>query len=174
MCFHLAGTDFFEPITDADFLATQPIWDQEIISENKEIYRAEYLAYKFLRSPSPSTIDLESITTFAASRYTEGYTKGVHDHDALKILEALFPIHQTIGLLKYSPATRAAAILFWNTWDSPEKDTLTQQLETHASIRKSGFTPGTDSRVYISRLQSAFEQCGGDLRSPSPLSLIHI
>ena len=34
MCFHLTGTDFFEPITDPAFLATKPIWQQEIVSEN--------------------------------------------------------------------------------------------------------------------------------------------
>ncbi|MBK1829906.1 DNA repair ATPase [Verrucomicrobiaceae bacterium R5-34] len=155
MCFHLAGTDFFEPITDETFLSTRPIWDQEVISENKLIYRAEYLAYQFLQSagdlqsPPPT---LEALQNFASQRYTEGYTKGVHDHDAYKILEALLPIHREIGLLKYSPATRAAAILFWQTWESPEKDTLTQQLQTHSAIRKSGFTTGTDSKTYIAQI----------------------
>ncbi|BDS06455.1 hypothetical protein NT6N_14950 [Oceaniferula spumae] len=184
MCFHLAGTDFFEPITDPTFLSTRAIWDQEVISENKAVYRAEYLAYQYLRSAGfqpaskktgnaadqnlqSSILSLESLQQFAASRYTEGYTKGVHDHDAFKILQALIPIHNEIGLLKYSPATRAAAILFWNTWDSPEKTTLAQQLASHAAIRKSGFTTGTDSQVYIAQLQSAFEA------SHSPLITDH-
>lgn len=164
MCFHLAGTDFFEPITDEAFLATRDVWSQEVISENNDVYRAEYLAYQYLLSAEGadsiqhSKFNIQNLQSFASQRYNEAYTKGVHDHDAFKILEALYPIHQNIGLLKYGPATRAAAILFWNTWDSPEKETLTQQLQTHAAIRKSGFTPGTDSSVYISQLQSAFKE----------------
>ncbi|MGB0993636.1 MAG: DNA repair ATPase, partial [Akkermansiaceae bacterium] len=55
MCFHLAGTDFFEPITDESFLATRPVWIQEIISENRNIYRAEYLAYQYLNHATTST-----------------------------------------------------------------------------------------------------------------------
>ena len=162
MCFHLAGTDFFEPIIDEAFLSTRSIWSQEIISENKKVYRAEYLAYKFLTSDedlSTLTTDdesLEALQRFASQRYTEGYTKGVHDHDAHLILQALLPIHEKIGLLKYSPKLRAAAIIFWQTWDSPEKDTLSHQLATHASIQKSGFPPGTDNTAYITQLESAF------------------
>ncbi|MGB1261065.1 MAG: ATP-binding protein, partial [Akkermansiaceae bacterium] len=208
MCFHLAGTDFFEPITDEDFLATRPIWIQEIISENRNIYRAEYLAYQYLNHATTSThasrstglqpvskdtppqttpqtsntqspqdlessiLSLESLIKFASERYTEGYTKGVHDHDAFKILQTLLPIHEKIGLLRYSPAVRAAAILFWETWNSPEKETLAHQLKTHAAIQKSGFTPGTDSTVYISQLQSAFEESQASLSTiNSPLSI---
>ena len=167
MCFHLAGTDFFEPITDEDFLSTRSIWSQEIISENKEVYRAEYLAYQFLISAEDDS-SLDALQRFASQRYTEGYTKGVHDHDAHLILQALLPIHEKIGLLKYSPTVRAAAILFWQTWDSPEKDTLAQQLQTHAAIQKSGFTPGTDSRVYIATLQSAFEESHSPLITDQP------
>ncbi len=163
MCFHLAGTDFFDPITDPAFLATKPVWTQEIISEDDHVYRAEYLAYQYLlhTASHPGTEtettapNLETLQNFAASRYTEGYTKGVHDHDAFLILQALHPIHHSIGLLKYSPATRAAAILFWHTWDSPEKTTLARQLQTQATIRNSGFKPGTDPRTYIARLQTA-------------------
>ena len=162
MCFHLAGTDFFEPITEPAFLETSAVWDQEVISENKQVYRAEYLAYQFLREgsvavPAASTpaSNLEAIQQFAAQRYTEAYTKGVHDHDAFKILEALLPIHEKIGLLKFSPAVRAAAIVFWQTWESPEKETLTSQLHSISEMRKSGFAPNTDSSAYINQLSTA-------------------
>lgn len=43
--FHLTGTNFFEKITDPALLATQAVWEQELISENREVYRGEYLAY---------------------------------------------------------------------------------------------------------------------------------
>ena len=48
--FHLTSTKYFDPITDADYLATRQVWDQEVISENAEVYRAEYLAWQMLRS----------------------------------------------------------------------------------------------------------------------------
>ncbi len=177
MCFHLAGTDFFEPITDEAFLATESIWKQEIISENKAIYRAEYLAYQFLNSYNSSasntdsnvdsntdeslntTITIEEVQKFAAARYTEAYTKGVHDHDALLILQTLIPVHQQIGLLRHSASIRAAATLFWHTWQSEEKATLTTQLANHAIMRKGGFqaSPSADENPYLSKLRSALK-----------------
>ena len=50
MCFHLNGTDFFEPVTDEEFLATEDVWDQDIVSENDTVYRAEFLAWKLLQA----------------------------------------------------------------------------------------------------------------------------
>jgi hypothetical protein len=46
--FHLTSTKYFDAITDADYLATRQVWDQEVISENAEVYRAEYLAWQML------------------------------------------------------------------------------------------------------------------------------
>ncbi|NWK55957.1 DNA repair ATPase [Verrucomicrobiaceae bacterium N1E253] len=167
MCFHLAGTDFFEPITEPAFLETSAVWEQEVISENKQVYRAEYLAYQFLRdgdlrsaSQSLETehLKLETLSRFAAERYTEAYTKGVHDQDAFKILEALLPIHKTIGLLRFSPAVRAAAMLFWHTWESPEKSILESQLHSISEMRKSGFASNTDSSSYLPQLTEALSE----------------
>jgi hypothetical protein len=47
---HLSGTKYFEEITDESYLATREAWDQEVVSENGEVYRAEYLAYRLLQS----------------------------------------------------------------------------------------------------------------------------
>jgi len=158
MCFHLAGTDFFEAITDPDFLATRAVWNQEVVSENKRVYRSEYLAYQFLKShEAAGSLDtenfkLEAVSAFAASRYTESYTKGVHDHDAFLILQSLLPIHKTIGLLKFSPAIRAAAIVFWETWESDEKSTLATQFQAVSEIRRSGFQPLSVDTPHIQQL----------------------
>jgi hypothetical protein len=48
MLLHLTGTNFFQPIEDQDLLATRDVWDQHLVSENREVYRAEYLAFQFL------------------------------------------------------------------------------------------------------------------------------
>jgi phage shock protein A len=48
MAFHLAGTKYFEPITDPAFLATREAWDLEVPSEGPDVARVEYLVWKFL------------------------------------------------------------------------------------------------------------------------------
>ena len=48
MLLHLTGTNFFQPIEDQALLAAREVWDQQIVSENREVYRAEYLAFQFL------------------------------------------------------------------------------------------------------------------------------
>ncbi|MFN0069476.1 MAG: DNA repair ATPase, partial [Limisphaerales bacterium] len=46
--FHLTSTKYFDPVTDEAYLATRQVWDQEVISENAEVYRGEYLAWRML------------------------------------------------------------------------------------------------------------------------------
>ncbi|MDZ7616351.1 MAG: DNA repair ATPase, partial [Patescibacteria group bacterium] len=48
MLLHLTGTNFFEPVEDATLAAARAVWDQQVVSENRDVYRAEYLAYQFL------------------------------------------------------------------------------------------------------------------------------
>ncbi len=125
MCFHLSGTNFFEPVKDEAFLATESVWDQEVISETNEVYRAEWLAYQFLREGGDETLE-----EFMQPRYSEGYLKGVHDLDARKIAEALRPMEENAGLLRYSPKLRAEAVLFWLSWeDCPEKKRLAIKMD---------------------------------------------
>ncbi len=153
MCFHLSGTDFFEPIKDEAFLATRAVWDQEVISENKHVYRAEWLVYQMLKDNAES-IDLESIQTYMQPRYAEAYTKGVHDMDASKLLEVIIPIHKEIGLLRYDPRDRALAMLFWQSWESPEQETLAIKIAS-----RSGFQDlESDQHPYISQLQTQLEK----------------
>jgi len=125
MCFHLSGTNFFEPVKDEAFLATESVWDQEVISETNEVYRAEWLAYEYLRIGGSETLE-----QFMQPRYNEGYLKGVHDLDARKIIEVLRPMEENAGLLRYSPKLRAEAILFWLSWeDCPEKRRLAIKMD---------------------------------------------
>ena len=50
MYYHLTGTSFFEKITDDQFLSYRPVWEQTLVSENNQVYRAEYLAFKVLEA----------------------------------------------------------------------------------------------------------------------------
>jgi MoxR-like ATPase len=101
---HITGTGFFEQVTDPALEQARAYWDQELVSETAAVYRAEYLAYSALH---------EDVQAAAASRYDEGYERGVHDHDAILIAEKLRGMMSTAGLLRYTPSARAAAALFW-------------------------------------------------------------
>ncbi|MDO4706738.1 MAG: AAA family ATPase, partial [Comamonadaceae bacterium] len=52
---------------------------------------------------------------FAAPRYREGYERGIHDHDAALILQALLPLQEQAGVLAHDARARALAVLLWNS-----------------------------------------------------------
>ncbi|MGK3205748.1 DNA repair ATPase [Amycolatopsis sp. MEPSY49] len=117
MKFAITGTDYRAPVRDAAFEATRPYWDQLLVSESPEVYRAEYLATSILAErPVAELVEaelLDVVRSVAGERYDEGYARGVHDHDAAAILAALLRLRSAAGLLRYPPAARAAAQLFW-------------------------------------------------------------
>ncbi len=143
--FHLAGTGFFEEINDPSLNSLRGVWDQSLISENQQVYRGEYLAYKILQAAETaaggetSLADLQKKTAdelrqyvqqFMATRYNEGYVKGVHDADATLILQVLLQIRQTAGLLRYGSEARSCAMMFWQHFAHPEqKKSLEHQLK---------------------------------------------
>ncbi|PQJ28610.1 DNA repair ATPase [Rubritalea profundi] len=147
MNFHLSGTDFFEEICDPEFLATKDVWNQEVISENKAVYRAEYLVKQLLDSdrgrelakqPESWVADLllQTVQEFMQPRYAESYTKGVHDNDAARLLAAILPIHTGIGLLRFDARDRALAMLFWIAWEGENKELLAGKIRAHAKRRE--------------------------------------
>ena len=58
MAFHLTGTGFYEEVDDEVFQKTQSFWDQELVSETKDVYRGEYLAYCILQDAERGENDL--------------------------------------------------------------------------------------------------------------------
>ena len=50
LCLHLTGTNFFEAVEDERLLATSAVWNQEVVSESRSVYRGEYLAWKILQA----------------------------------------------------------------------------------------------------------------------------
>ncbi|MEW2357556.1 DNA repair ATPase [Spirillospora sp. NPDC029432] len=112
LAFAVTGTDYRVPVRDAAFLETRPFWDQLLVSETPEVYRAEYLAATLLPG-APSGDLLAYVRHAAGERFDEGYERGVHDHDAALILRALRDLSAGAGLLRYPPDARAAAQLYW-------------------------------------------------------------
>ncbi|WP_203884794.1 DNA repair ATPase [Planotetraspora kaengkrachanensis] len=129
MAFAITGTDYRAPVGDESFDATRPFWDQPLVSESADVYRAEHLAAAILseaEADAPErTLDalqaaalvdgglLDVVRRVVETRYDEGYERGVHDHDAAAVLDALLRLHAGAGLLRYPPEARAAAQLFW-------------------------------------------------------------
>ncbi|MFE3142390.1 DNA repair ATPase [Streptomyces scopuliridis] len=162
LSFALTGTDYRAPVTDPEFAATRPYWGQTLPSESPEVYRAEYLAARLLAELGPeapasdsddsdNTADSDGsdgelaalVRRSAESAYDEGYERGVHDHDATLILGALLRLRAGAGLLRYPPAVRAAAQLFWAHGTTEEtRDAWTRRAMSMARARKTfGLAP---------------------------------
>ncbi|MHA3774281.1 DNA repair ATPase [Verrucomicrobiota bacterium sgz303538] len=169
MCLHLTGTNFFAPVTDGPFLATRPVWNLDVSSETPEIYRAEYLAYKMLTALQGEG-HLESaaawsenersaaVREFMTPRYSEGYVKGVHDHDAGKILAALIEMHAGLGLLRYPTQARVCAAVFWHQYsDNERKALLTAKLHGYAKMMQL-FPKRSAQTAYIRELHALLSE----------------
>ncbi|MEL6823330.1 MAG: AAA family ATPase, partial [Calditrichota bacterium] len=158
MALHLTGTRFFEELNDDTFMETEPVWRQEVISENDRVYRAEYLAYKMLQAFIDDELDekkladkelKKTVIGFMNSRFEEGYLKGVHDNDAAILLSSLYKIHAQIGLLRYAPETRACAMVFWQQFiGEVEKAKFTDRLTGVGAILKV-FPNGSERDHYV-------------------------
>lgn len=133
LAYHLTGTDYLVPVADARLDAFRPYWQQALPSETATLCRAEYLAGCLLdvaldpsaavpwaqwrqwiaQGPDGHAALLQQVRQFAAERYQDGYEKGVHDEDALRIFSALAVMQDEAGLLAWGPTERALAILYW-------------------------------------------------------------
>ena len=161
---HLAGTQFYERMDDPQLLETRSAWNMHCRSENADVYRGEYLAYKYLEALGASDYlelaaadRLESVRTFMAPRYQESYTKGVHDFDAHLILDQLALTHANIGLLRYSPEVRACAVVFWHS-DSGQSLTnhLRERMDAFGQMLRA-FPNHHTQRQYIDELSAAIQ-----------------
>ncbi|WP_137992577.1 DNA repair ATPase [Streptomyces vilmorinianum] len=124
LAFALTGTDYRAPVTDPEFAATRRYWNRTLPSESPEVYRAEYLAARLLAEHGVDGLagaDHPALVRKAAEAAPdEGYERGVHDHDAARILGAVLRLSQEAGLLRYPGAARAAAQIFWAHETTPE------------------------------------------------------
>ena len=127
---HLVGTEYFEAIDHPELAGLQAYWDASTPAESPDFYRGEYLALEVeqaarqgregwtgtrLAQLLPDAAALaQAIREFAAPRYREGYERGIHDHDAALILQALLPLRDAAGVLRFAPDARALALLYWN------------------------------------------------------------
>lgn len=151
---HLTGTNYYEPLQNAELLALRDYWSVTQESETAHVYRAEYLAslmleaareqrdglsFDILHTALLDDAALQSVVReFAAPRYKEGYQKGIHDHDAALLLKALIPALDRADLLSFDPLCRALAQIFWANINSGARlklhDEQRQVKDTHRKL----------------------------------------
>jgi len=191
--YHLTGTNFFQKITDPAVLAARAVWDQTVASENADVYRAEYLAWLLLQAaqhPAPaldgapavlSVAELSHLTVaeltahvqqYMAPRYAEGYLKGVHDHDAALLLEALVRLTRTADLLRYPTDVRAAAALYWHGFTGRKKKAAWQHQLQGIGVLLQVFPESREFEVLKAELQGAIAEfaAGTGLFQPAQLA----
>lgn len=152
--YHLTGTDFYEEVTNSTLLNSRSLWNQEYISENDEVYRSAYLAYKLFRGLPFSTLAnanadelLKIVQEQSSSNYAEGYVKGVHDRDAADILSVLVRKHQELSLLRFSPKTRAQAQFFWHSLPEEVQQKFNEALKSSGEVLS--FFPDTKEYDFL-------------------------
>ena len=131
LAYHLTGTRFFEKVESTELETQRRVWDQAVVSENEQVYRAEFLAWQMMKAGG------DDVAAFMAQRYDEGYTKGVHDHDAALLLKPLREMETALGLLRHSPAARGYARLFWHGWaEDDDKKALAARMQSKGRMRE--------------------------------------
>lgn len=175
LCLHLTGTNFFEPIRNDRSLSTKDVWDQEVVSENRSVYRGEYLAWKLiheavrLKKVPDTGFGLADVQKFMGPRYGEAYTKGVHDVDAANIGKAVFEMQQTIGLLKFDSQSRALGLLYWQIFADKKTKTGVAARMSGAGAISAAFSHLSGRDAYVSEL---LELLNGFIDSPLAPSTI--
>jgi len=148
--YHLTGTDFYQKIENEILLKSEEYWDQDYISENRNVYRSAYLAYKiFLKYKEEISEFTEEeliklVQEESSKDYSEGYVKGVHDLDAAKILSTFLQKYKSLNLLRYHPEIRACAQYFWNFTEEKNRKNLNETIKASGDVIQ--FFP--DAREY--------------------------
>lgn len=174
--YHITGTDFWDEIDDSTISQYAHVYGQNIVSENSDVYRAEYLAYLIFEAARTKTSYsleelyalsdtkmVEIVRTFMEPRYQEGYMKGVHDHDGARILKTVLELHQNIDLLIYSNEVRAIARVYWHLLAEPSMKTLIMSRLSELSKVGSFFKSSPNLENYLPLVQEELRKAYADL-----------
>lgn len=158
--YHLIGTSFYKEVKTDSLYQHRAIWEQELVSENAGVYRAEYLAYQtFLESLQHNAQwNFETFLNDRVERdYGAAYLKGVHNTDAIAVFQGLKRLQEELGILQYSPPVRVAAQLFWFGMEDSSRSKLLQLITAAYSIQES--FPGSERAAFVAKeISSRFLQ----------------
>ncbi|GAK95934.1 hypothetical protein JCM19294_2716 [Nonlabens tegetincola] len=152
--YHLTGTDFYQKLNNEILEQSRSLWDQELVSENHDVYRSSYLAYTIFQSQDTEQLAqsseadlLQQVQQIASQNYAGGYVKGVHDHDAAAILNVLVQKHHDLELLRFTPNVRAHAQLFWQQLDQEIKNKYNQIIKRAGHVLQ--VFPNSDNHIFV-------------------------
>lgn len=159
LLYHLTGTSFYHPLKDEAINQFRDIWEQEIESENKHVYRGEYLAFQaFLEWQVSQDFDAKGyINKKVEQSYSESYMKGVHDADALTIFEKLVTAYEELGVLTFRPQVRVASQLFWYSLNEDDKRLLRGLIVSANNVLKA-FPASKNYQYVIRQIEEKFIQ----------------
>ncbi|WP_051951137.1 DNA repair ATPase [Actinacidiphila yeochonensis] len=175
LAFLVTGTGYRRPADLPELLAGRAFWTQPLVSEAPTLYRAEYLAAALLADAAQGTRAdrtapllqdpsadrtapllqdpsadhgtlLDQVRQAAERAYDEGYERGVHDHDAARILAALLRLRAGAGLLEHTGEVRAAAQLFWAHGATDPQRAAWQRRARSLALARSRFGPDGTTR----------------------------
>ncbi|MBN2795290.1 MAG: DNA repair ATPase [Clostridia bacterium] len=169
--YHITGTDFWDEVNSSEIMTYKHLFNQSIVSENYEVYRGEYLAYSVFNAyKCKGQKDLEQLKTLSEeellevvrsdmeTKYQEGYTKGVHDLDATKILFSMLELYYSVNLLTYGHKTRALGRLFWyRLIDDVSKEKISRRL-THLATMSAFFENAPKLDDYLPFIMNILEE----------------
>lgn len=161
LAFHLTGTDFYHPVTDERIEGLQAVWNQALPSETKDIYRSEFLAYDLWQEGSLALLSPAERAAYvrkeASRRFEENYVKGIHDEDAILIVEALLQLDAELGGLRHTPGARTLARLWWkHRLDDQGRQYWRPRLAGAATVRQV-FGAGGEEQI-LSEISTAIDQ----------------
>ncbi|MDM1060979.1 DNA repair ATPase [Empedobacter falsenii] len=155
--YHLTGTSFYQKVKNEEIYRYQDIWNQEFVSENQLVYRAEYLAYQAFLARNEKDFDAEKfINQIIEQNYSEGYIKGVHNFDALRIFTELVNINSKLDVLQFDAPTRTTAQVFWHSLENSLQDKLNAMINSAQLILKN-FPNSTRFENILNEIKSLFE-----------------
>lgn len=145
------NTDYREIVEDPAVLELRDVWRHPLVSENDEVYRGEHLAWwAVTRKESALAEDLADLVDRRLREAPdEGYERGVHDVDAVRIAEALWQLRD-VGVLRFPATVRAAALHIWFALDEETRAGMRRLAD---SLRSAGETdPDLFARALGERL----------------------
>lgn len=155
--YHLTGTSFYQKVKNDEIYRYQDIWNQEFVSENQLVYRAEYLAYQTFLARNENDFDAEKfINQIIEQNYSEGYIKGVHNFDAFRIFTELVNINSKLDVLQFDAPTRTTAQIFCHSLEKNLQDKLNAMINSAQLILKN-FPNSTRFENILNEIKSLFE-----------------
>ncbi|WP_063796024.1 DNA repair ATPase [Streptacidiphilus griseoplanus] len=166
LVFAVSGTGYRRAADLPELLPGREFWTQPLVSESPELYRAEYLATGLLPEATAEP-PLDQVRRAAERAYDEGYERGVHDHDAALILDALLRLRAGAGLLAHPAEARSAAQLFWAHGTTGALRASWQRRARSLVLARSTFGPSPALAELASELSAVVAEFTASLGLPA-------